>query len=783
MDSWVTEMCMYNLKIIIRNLSRDKFYSGINITGLAISLAACAFILLWVKDERSYDRFHQDAENIYAVIAHFSNEGEKRSVNAASGLFAPVAKQDFDAVESYCRIVNKPAGFLRYGDIDTKAKTILMSDSTFFSFFEFPIVKGQTQALLQEPNDAVISESLAGELFGDEDPIDKTFLIEGQLSVRVSAVMKNFPHNTSLPRADVVCSYEIDRDSYYYRILNTWQGCEFKSFLRLKPGTDITGVAAAVTDKQTMLRDMRSFTLQPLTDMHLYTVAGEPAGIKTLRIFSLIAMVTLLIACVNYVNLITARSARRRGEIILKKTLGAKKRQLFRQLITEALILFAMAVIIAILLNMFFMPLFNQLSGKELPATGFDPGMWRIYALMSFLLVGLAGVYPAWLLASFQPARAMQERKRSNPLLRNALVVFQFVVSAVLITVTIVMESQLKYMRNKDLGFNKEQVLICNMYNMSAHFPTVKTELMCHAAVRDVTNANQNIMSAGSSTYASWEGKSEESDFTIHQIRVDTSFVNVMQIWEGQTFSSLALRQVIPNETAIQAMGIQDPVGKWMEIPEWEDEKGIIVGVAKDFNFTDLYEKIAPVVLYYEPPIFYYSQLFVRTGAGEEQQAIATLEKLWKQYNPAYAFDYHFLDEEFDHTYKSEIRTSRLFGIFSCIAILISCLGLFGLITFIADSKTKEIGIRKVLGARVSNIVTMLSKEFLILVGIAMLIAFPLAYYWLDKMLQDYAYRIHIDWWMFALAGVITIVLTLLTVGWQAVKAATANPVEAIKGE
>jgi ABC-type antimicrobial peptide transport system permease subunit len=292
-------------------------------------------------------------------------------------------------------------------------------------------------------------------------------------------------------------------------------------------------------------------------------------------------------------------------------------------------------------------------------------------------------------------------------------------------------------------------------------------------------------MSAGSSTDASWEGETIESNLIVNQIRVDTSFVHAMQIFlaEGQNFTSLTLRQVIPNETAIKAMSMQNPVGKWMEIGEWDGDRGIIVGVAKDFNFTNLYEKIAPVILYYEPPTFYYSRLFVRTGVNEEKQAIAALEKLWKQYNPTYAFDYHFLDEEFDNTYKSEIRTNRLFGIFSCIAILISCLGLLGLIAFIAESKTKEIAIRKVLGANGMNIINMLSKEFLILVSIGMAVAFPIAYYWMIKILNDYAYHIHIVWWLFALSGAITSILTLLTVGLQSFKAVTANPVDAIKAE
>jgi hypothetical protein len=435
------------------------------------------------------------------------------------------------------------------------------------------------------------------------------------------------------------------------------------------------------------------------------------------------------------------------------------------------------------MLNALFMPQFNQISGKELLLEWSDPNIWRIYSLMMILLLGLAGAYPAWLLASFKPAKDMQERKKIKPLLRNGLVVFQFAMSVILIVIAIGMSSQLKYMRDKDLGFNKDNVLICNMYGMGQHFAAVKTELMRNTAVLDVTNANQNIMSVRSGSSISWEGRTtDDSNISVRQIRVDTSFVNVMQISlsEGQNFTSMELRQAIPNETAIKAMGLSDPIGKWAEMWEWGDERGVIVGVAKDYHFTGLQKMIEPIVLYYEPPIYQYSRLYVRVAAGMEQQAIAAVETLWKQYNPAHTFDYHFLDDEFDTTYKSEIRTGLLFGIFSCIAILISCLGLFGLITYIAETKTKEIGIRKVFGASIRDVVNMLSKEFLILVGIASLIGLPLAYYWLNSILQDFHYRIGIGWWMFALAGTVTILLTLITVGWQAIKAATANPVEAI---
>jgi len=369
--------------------------------------------------------------------------------------------------------------------------------------------------------------------------------------------------------------------------------------------------------------------------------------------------------------------------------------------------------------------------------------------------------------------------KRGSAFFRRTLVVIQFVASTALIVGTIVLGAQMKYIREKDMGYDRENMLTCRLGNMSRSFDVVKAELEQQTSILGVTAASDNIMRIGSgNAFHNWEGKTSEGMSLHDQIRIDTSFINVMRLTlvEGDGFTSISTseRQYILNEAAVKTMGMTDPIGKWVERQEWK-----IVGVVKDFHFASLHKEIEPLVMFYEPRFIW--SLYVRTAPGKAQDAIAAIEKLWKQYNPDLTFDYTFLDETFDSIYKSDILTGRLFGIFSLIAIFISCLGLFGLIVFTAGLKTKEIGIRKVLGASIPDIVNLLTKEFLIMVGIAMLIAFPLSYFWLDNMLQDYAYRISLSWWMFAVAALTTIVLTLLTVSVQAIKAAMANPVEAIK--
>ncbi|MDR2231665.1 MAG: ABC transporter permease [Tannerella sp.] len=780
-----------NLFITIRNLRRSGVYSVINIAGLAMSLATCAFIALWVQDETSFDTFHKDAKDMYRVITNFKIQGQEMDAPVTNGLFGPVVKDDFAGeVYDYCRIRNWGTGYVENGEIKTPAITCLYSDHNFFDFFSFPIVKGNSVNPLQNPTDVVISERLATQLFGDEDPVGQMATLQNGKAVMVTAVMKNFPKRTEListGEVDLVSLYSIeDSSTYLNQKLTSFDGAEFYTILKIHPGADLKQITDDIYNKQPEMyrtQMQRSYTLQPFMNSHLYSMKGEPTGVRNVRMFEWIAIIVLLIACINYVNLVTARASKRYKEIVLRKVLGAKKVKLFMQLIGEAVVLFVIAVIVALFLNFLLKTPYNMLSGKEIQFDIFNLNIWTVYLVMFVVVVGLAGLYPAWLLASFKANNMIQtaQSKRGSNLFRRSLVVLQFVASTTLIVGTIGLSTQMKYMRDKAPGYNREQVLTCNMYNMRKSYDAVKAELERQPSILGVSSASDNIMNGGGSAdgFSEWEGKTTEGMFIFNQIRVDTSFVPMMQfnLVEGTNFTSNnPSAQYILNEAAVKAMGLTDPVGKWVQN---SDKR--IVGVVKDFHFASLHKEIEPLVMYYEPRYIY--MLYMRINPGNAQQAIAALEAQWKQYNSEFAFEYSFLDDTFDRMYKSDIQINSLFGTFSVIAILISCMGLLGLVVFSAELRTKEIGIRKVLGAGIPSIVRMLSLEFLILVGIALVIAIPLSYYMLDNLLQDFVYRIPLSWWIFASAAVITVLLTLITVSLKAFRAASANPVDAIKTE
>ena len=771
-----------NIKLTIRNLRRNGVYSFINIVGLAISLATCVFIILWVQDEKSYDRFHKDAENIYMTVTHFENNSGKIEAPRTTGMFATTAKDIFGGVEDYCRILQEYLNYLKYEDVKSSSLSIIIADPNFFDFFNFPIVAGNRGNPLQNVEDAVISERLAKILFGNEDPVGKTISMEDERTINVAAVMKNMPQNTYLTNADLVCSIKLFPSEWS----EDWLSNIFSSFIRVMPGTDVSPIAEKITE---MLPSERagfvSYSMQPLVNLHLYSLKGEPAGIKTVKLFQWVALIILVIACINYVNLVTARASKRHREMGVKKIVGAKRYELFAQLIGEALVLFVFAAVLAMALNWSLHPVYKIISGKEMAFSLFDAKTWLIYLGMLISVVCLAGLYPAYMLSSYRSVHLLQsvKSKSGNSFFRKVLVVLQFTATTALITGTIVLLLQMKYMREKDLGYHRERIMMCYMNNMMKSYDVVKAELERQPSISGITIASSDIMNVTQLFgFGNWTGKTIEGGSLHKVLFVDTSFVQIMglKLIEGANFTSIKSgRQYILNEAAVKSMGITDnPVGKWIN----DNTEEVIVGVVKDFHFESLYREIEPLVLYHAPN-YSGSILYVRVNSGSIPQAISALEVLWSQYNPDYAFDYWFLDDTFNKMYKSEIQTNKLFGIFSIIAIVISCLGLLGLIVFTAEMKRKEIGIRKVLGATIFDIVILLTKEFLILVGIAILIAIPLAYYWLDSMLQNFAYHISLSWWIFAVAAWITVVLTLLTVCVQGIKAATENPVNAIKSD
>jgi len=783
---------MYHLKIILRNLQRNGLYSAINISGLAVSLAVCILISLWVKDELSYDRFYPHGDRMYRVLSFNKANSDYWSDTPAP--LAPFMKPNITRIEDYCRTGNysQQCGFLFHEDTKFSDFSILAVDTSFFGMFDVSLIRGDNHNPLPDDLSMIISESKAKIFFGDEDPVGKALKTPHDFYFTITGVMKDIPENSSV-QTDMLVRFDVQQRTFqgngnWKQIEDDWGSYNFSTYFKLAVGSNPETIAKEMEEKRDS--NNRGFRLQPLYEMHLYNLAGEPEGIKNVWLFSVVAILVLVIACINHVNLVTARANKRRREIGVRKIVGAKKINLFGQLIGETAIMLVIALCVATVLIFMMLPPYNHLAGKDMLFDIVSPSTLLIYLAVTIVTLTLAGLYPAFTLASFSATDvfASNVKGKGNPILRKVLVVSQFAFSAALIVATIAITSQLRYMQNMNPGYNKENIFTTLLPGLpftgsGSNYRTIMERLSSEPAIIGTSASSFYNMSGTSSRSDIWRDKDGQSPNFAWAV-VDPDFLSLMGIpvVEGSYFregEDMYQRGIILNETAAKLIGGGESViGMNLSFNGGDNE---VIGVVKDFNFQSLHEKITPLVMSclteWEP------LLYVRVTAGKTKEAIAAVEKVWKEYNADYDFTYHFLDESFDTMYKSDVRTGRLFTIFAVMAIIISCLGLFGLVTYTAESKTKEIGIRKVLGASVMSIVKMLSKEFLILVGIAILIAFPPTYYWLNRMLQDYAYRIHISWWMFAAAAVIVTLLTLLTVGWQAIKAATANPVKAIKSE
>ena len=765
----------YHLKIAIRTFRRNGIYSGINIAGMAISLAACILIMLWVWDELSFDRFHPKADRIYQINSHID-----KMVYQATPLPLGVAiAEEMPSVEMYCRIGYSRFDFFEYDGkrfYDEKAADV---DASFFSIFGFRLLKGNVDDV--PPDAVVISQSVARKIFGDNDPIGETVQGSYDRSYHVVGVMEDMPADSDF-KFDVL--FFPDRKGN-----DDWGSFGYVTFLLLHGGTDETTVGEDITElfrkQDPELADLSfKMTVQNIRKLHLYHPDGSENGMQAVRLFLIIGLLILVIAGINYVNLVTARASKRSREIGLRKVVGASKINLLGQLMQEAVILFLIAMILALVTVVCVLPYYNMLTAKTFDIVSFLPQILKICAGAFLAVVLLAGLYPAFMLASFHPAEAFKKKSGSskNIWFRRALVVVQFVFSTGLIMGTIVIHTQLKHIQNMNPGYNRENVVMIPKHKMD--LALVRGELLDLPGIAGISAADSEICNTNSGSGAEWEGKENPNEiFMLNYLNVESHFISTMglKLVEGLDFTGTEADKdgFIINETAARLMGFDDPIGRQIE---FNGLKGSIIGVVNDFHYVDMHRKIGPIVLFCDRPQ-QRNLLYVRIEPGKTRIALDNIEKVWKRYNADFQFTYKFMDETFDKMHRADMRTGTLFSLFAVIAIVISCLGLFGLVTFTAETKTKEIGIRKVLGASVKNIVVMLSKEFLILVGIAMLIAFPLTYWLLNGMLEDFAYRVNIRWWMFAAAAVIVTLLTLLTVGWQAIKAATADPIKAIKSE
>ena len=783
-------------KLTFRNLRKSKTYSVINITGLAVSLAASILLLLWAKDEISFNGFNKNIDNLYTVASKFTPDGKEIIWGSTAAPLAVFAKKELPEVQDVCRTSDKYDGSLyEYNNKKFLEPKGGLVDASFFTMFSFPLVKGDAKKPFTDDLSVILSETTAAKFFGNEDPIGKSIKADDKKTYHITGVMKDMPANSNI-RYNMLFNFDLLNRNYdgkgYWKSLNgDWGNYNYSTYLLLKPGVNATALGKKMADMHRKNQDGEftktlNYLVFPLSRLHLYGIDGKSDGMAIVSVFFIVAIIILLIACINYVNLVTARATKRAKEISMRKIIGATRGHLFRQFLGESLVLFVISLVVATGLIYAVMPLYNDIAGKEIVFHFYSPEVLAVYGLTMVAIFVMAGIYPAITLSSFKPLQALKGKISgfgNKGTFRKVLVTVQFTFSIVLIVSTIIIGRQLKYIRQKDLGFDKENIFTINMRAIGDHYDAAKAGLLKQPGILGVTNSGADILDNGSSTGdADWEGKKPGQSFIVGQMAVEKNFLQVLnlKLAAGKGFSGTPADSTnyILNETAIAEMGMKDPIGKTFT---FHDRKGVIAGVVKDFHFKNLHNKIDPMILFYNPGWKW--KMYVKTTAKDAPKALAAAERMWKQYNADYAFEYTFLDDAFDSMYKSDSRVGELFNCFAVITILISCLGLFGLVTYTAETKVKEIGVRKVLGAGVPQIVNMLSKEFLQLVVIAAAIAFPLAWYGLTKFLEGYAYRTGLSWWVFAVAGLLTFIIAIATISFQAVKAALANPVRSLRTE
>lgn len=800
------------LKLTLRNLWRNKIFSAINILGLSLGIAICLLIMLFIRQEWSYDRFHKNADSIVRVIFKGAVNGQLMKEANVMPPTAQTLLEHFPEVQAVTRL-RRNSIILRLADNASKEDRFVFADPNFFSFFTFPLLEGNASQVLQEPNTIVITRAIAHKYFGDADPIGKVLTTsDGMGNYRVTGVMKDMPVNSHF-HFDLVASMTGNPEAKS----TSWMESSFFTYLQLKPGTDYKALEAklphivdqyigpqflasmgySLSDYRRQGNDVGLY-LQPLTSIHLHSdmtpaTELEPNGdVRYLYIFGAVAVFMLLIACINFMNLSTAGATKRAREVGVRKVLGSDRAGLIRQFLSESLVLTFISMAVAVVLLYVALPAFNDLTGKALHFSLLsDP--WLLPGLLLFgLCTGLfAGSYPAFMLSSFTAARVLKGNTvvgKRGFTLRSGLVVFQFFVSITLIVSTVVVYRQLEYIQHKKLGYDKNQVLIIqDTYLLGAQQEAFYQSLLHDARVQSVSNSS--YLPAGVSNNNNFFVYTTEKTQQTKALRyyVDYNYIATMgmQMAMGRNFSQqfgTDSAAAILNETAVKALRLEgNPIGQLVN-RSIEKSPGInqyhVIGVVKDFHFRSMHEAISPLIMTFSP---LNGSLIVKIRTSDVHGLVASLEQQWKAAHPPAPFVYSFLDDRFKETYNAELKTSRTLGIFACLTILVACLGLFGLATFTAEQRTKEIGVRKVMGANVPDIVALLSKDFLKLVLVANVLALPLAWYVMRLWLQDYAYHTSMNVWIFFAAAALAVLVALVAVGFQSIKAALVNPVRSLR--
>jgi putative ABC transport system permease protein len=794
-------MLINYFRVAFRNFWKHRTYSFLNIMGLTIGITACYLIFLYVRFEKNYDSFNTKADRIYRLVTDLKLPADNFKTWGTSAPMGINIQTDFPQVESAVRLY--PDNLLvRHGDIMFQEQHSFYADSTLFGIFDFPFVHGDPHTALREPNSIVLSQTTAHKYFGDTDPVGQHLLLTTEkfnATATVTGVMKDIPANSQI-KADMFVSMSTKKriDSAMDRF---WSSFGYTSYLLLKPHTNAAALEAGFVPflqrrvGEEMEKNQMFFTLflEPLKDVYLHSKRGgqETGNITNVYIFSIIAGFILLIACINFINLTTARSTERAKEVGIRKVIGAARSGLTWQFLGDSVLLCWVAFALCLLLCQPLFPLFNQLAGKTIITN--IAGHWEDVAGLFALATGigiLAGLYPALMLSSFKPITVLKGRFAAGTrglVLRRGLVVTQFTVSITLIVATFIVYTQLHYMRSQELGFNNEQMMVLDTHG-NAHKDLLRQEIAAIPGVRSITASSSIPGSSNLDAYSQIENKKGDMQIAPMDLYyVDFNYIGQykMKLAAGRDFSRQfstdTTQAMILNESAVRLLGYtkaSEAIGR--HFAQWGRE-GLIIGVVKDFHFRALQKAIMPMSMRIEPSGC--NLLSVNVNTSDVPALVAAIGDKWKKAIPDRPFSYYFADEYFDKQYRSEEHFGKLFINFAVLAIFISCLGLLGLASYSTLQRTKEIGIRKVLGASVTGIIHLLSKEFLQLIAIAFLIATPIAWYLMYQWLKDFAYRTHISWWMFALPGLMALLIALCTISLQAIKAAIANPVRSLRAE
>ncbi|HEY9045022.1 MAG TPA: ABC transporter permease [Ohtaekwangia sp.] len=804
-------MFLNYVKIAMRSLLKFKGYALINLFGLALGLAVGILIMLYSLDELSFDNFQANRDRIYRVESNFHaiGSGEKDSYPSNAWPVGMILKKDFPEVESVLYAKNASSLLLNHGDKHLRQKIYFISPE-FLSMFSFPLVKGNAAKALTEPYTAVITEALAQKLFPGEDAVNKSIILSDTLQFMVTGVMADIPSNShiQLDMAISFATFPLFDTRFTYD--EGWGNININNYILLKEGTDVEAFKAKAENIYTdragaMLKDWGAeakLAFTSMNDIYLRTRSMNPMGptgsIDRIYLVSAIAAFVILLACINFVNLTTARSVYRAKEVGLRKVVGSTRNILVRQFISESFILTVLSLLLALMVTTALLPFFNSLLDKHYILSAlFNPAVVAGMVALVLVVTLLSGYYPAWVMSGMRPAEVLKGKMQTSARgvqLRRTLVVFQFVISLGLVLGTFIVVDQLRYMQGQELGFAKDEIFVINAARVHAPnpeaFKTFRDELRTVAAVQEVTYTNSLPGNPGWSGQIAYpEGKTGEDAISVEYMAVDDRYIQTLglEMVAGESFDrdheALLKDGLVLNEKAVAMFGWSSPaeaIGKKITSPS-RYPQGEVIGVVKNYHQFGLQQQIGPMVMDYNPDNSYLYA--IRYKAADTKQLIAGMESLWKKHFPGYDFNYFFLDQDFERQYQAEQKLANVFGLFSLVTIIIAMIGLLGLVSFMVLTRTKEIGIRKILGADILQIARLLSREFVVLVVVANAVAIPLAWMAANQWLENFATRVTISPLTFVLAFLTLLTITLVTISFQTVRAASANPVDSLRNE